>query len=105
MLDPAFNLTAIDKIRTNVTTDGSGTGQAVTFNVSINIRNTLSDMAVTFDLSAPENLTMQNQLASLTAEQRSSQAMSLLIYNTYTGPGTTAKVNSSNPLNALIAKS
>ena len=104
MLDPAFNLTAIDKIRTNVTTDGSGTGQAVTFNVSINIRNTLSDMAVTFDLSAPENLTMQNQLASLTAEQRSSQAMSLLIYNTYTGPGTTAKVNSSNPLNALIAK-
>ena len=104
MLDPAFNLTAIDKIRTNVTTDGSGTSQAVTFNVSINIRNTLSDMAVTFDLSAPENLTMQNQLASLTAEQRSSQAMSLLIYNTYTGPGTTAKVNSSNPLNALIAK-
>lgn len=104
MLDPAFNLTAIDKIRTNVTTDGSGTGQAVTFNVSINIRNTLSDMAVTFDLSAPENLTTQNQLASLTAEQRSSQAMSLLIYNTYTGPGTTAKVNSSNPLNALIAK-
>lgn len=104
MMDPAFNLTAIDKIRTNVTTDGSGTSQAVTFNVSINIRNTLSDMAVTFDLSAPENLTMQNQLASLTAEQRSSQAMSLLIYNTYTGPGTTAKVNSSNPLNTLIAK-
>ena len=104
MLDPAFNLTAIDKIRTNVTTDGSGTSQAVTFNVSINIRNTLSDMAVTFDLSAPENLTMQNQLASLTAEQRSSQAMSLLICNPYTGPGTTAKVNSANPLNALIAK-
>lgn len=30
--------------------------------------------------------------------------MSLLIYNTYTGPGTTAKVNSSNPLNTFIAK-
>ncbi|MFR4026706.1 MAG: hypothetical protein ACLTZY_14770 [Alistipes indistinctus] len=47
---------------------------------------------------------MQNQLSSLTAEQRASQAMSLLIYNTYTGPGTTAKVNSSNPLNTFIAK-
>ena len=104
MLDPAFNLTAVDKVRTNVTSDGSDSGRPVTFDISINLRNTLSDLAVTFDLSAPEDLTMQNQLSSLTAEQRASQAMSLLIYNTYTGPGTTAKVNSSNPLNTFIAK-
>ncbi|WP_302567828.1 translocation/assembly module TamB domain-containing protein [Alistipes indistinctus] len=104
MLDPAFNLTAVDKVRTNVTSDGSDSGRPVTFDISINLRNTLSDLAVTFDLSAPEDLTMQNQLSSLTAEQRANQAMSLLIYNTYTGPGTTAKVNSSNPLNTFIAK-
>ena len=104
MLDPAFNLTAVDKVRTNVTSDGSDSGRPVTFDISINLRNTLSDLAVTFDLSAPEDLTMQNQLSSLTVEQRASQAMSLLIYNTYTGPGTTAKVNSSNPLNTFIAK-
>ena len=104
MLDPAFNLTAVDKVRTNVTSDGSDSGRPVTFDIRINLRNTLSDLAVTFDLSAPEDLTMQNQLSSLTAEQRASQAMSLLIYNTYTGPGTTAKVNSSNPLNTFIAK-
>ena len=104
MLDPAFNLTAVDKVRTNVTSDGSDSGRPFTFDISINLRNTLSDLAVTFDLSAPEDLTMQNQLSSLTAEQRASQAMSLLIYNTYTGPGTTAKVNSSNPLNTFIAK-
>lgn len=104
MLDPAFNLTAVDKVRTNVTSNGSDSGRPVTFDISINLRNTLSDLAVTFDLSAPEDLTMQNQLSSLTAEQRASQAMSLLIYNTYTGPGTTAKVNSSNPLNTFIAK-
>ena len=47
---------------------------------------------------------MQNQLNSLTAEQRANQAMNLLIYNTYTGPGTTAKVNSENPLNSFIQK-
>ena len=30
--------------------------------------------------------------------------MNLLIYNTYTGPGTTAKVSSENPLNSFIQK-
>ena len=47
---------------------------------------------------------MQNQLNSLTAEQRANQAMNLLIYNTYTGPGTTAKANAENPLNAFVQK-
>lgn len=47
---------------------------------------------------------MQNQLNSLTAEQRANQAMNLLIYNTYTGPGTTAKVSTENPLNSFIQK-
>ncbi|MFQ8806963.1 MAG: hypothetical protein ACLR8Y_20265 [Alistipes indistinctus] len=64
MLDPAFNLTAVDKVRTNVTSDGSDSGRPVTFDISINLRNTLSDLAVTFDLSAPEDLTMQNQLVA-----------------------------------------
>lgn len=74
------------------------------FDISINIRNSLDNLEVSFGLSAPEDLTMQNQLNSLTAEQRANQAMNLLIYNTYTGPGTTAKVNSENPLNSFIQK-
>ena len=42
----------------------------------------------------------------LTAEQRASQAMSLLIYNTYTGPGTSTTKSDllGNPLNAFLQK-
>ena len=101
--DPAFNITAVETVRANVSTDGQDS-RSVNFNISINIRNTLTDLEVSFGLSAPEDLTMQNQLNSLTAEQRANQAMNLLIYNTYTGPGTTAKVSSENPLNSFIQK-
>ncbi len=101
--DPSFNITAVETIQANVSADGQES-RPVNFEISINIRNTLADLSVSFDLSAPEDLTMQNQLNSLTAEQRANQAMSLLIYNTYTGPGTTAKVSAENPLNAFIQK-
>ena len=101
--DPAFNITAVETVRASVSADGQDS-RSVNFNISINIRNTLNDLEVSFGLSAPEDLTMQNQLNSLTAEQRANQAMNLLIYKTYTGPGTTAKVSTENPLNSFIQK-
>lgn len=100
--DPAFNITAVESVRANVSSDDGQETRPVNFDISINIRNTLTDLAISFGLAAPEDLTMQNQLNSLTAEQRANQAMNLLIYNTYTGPGTTAKVSSENPLNTFI---
>lgn len=101
--DPAFNITAVETVRANVSSDGQDS-RPVNFDISINIRNSLNDLAISFGLAAPEDLAMQNQLNSLTAEQRANQAMNLLIYNTYTGPGTTAKVSSENPLNTFIQK-
>ena len=101
--DPSFNITAVESVRATVSSSSDGQdARTVNFDISINIRNTLTDLAISFGLAAPEDLTMQNQLNSLTAEQRANQAMNLLIYNTYTGPGTTAKVSSENPLNTFI---
>lgn len=101
--DPSFNLTAVERVRANVSSDGQD-ARPVNFDISINIRNTLDNLSVSFDLAAPEDLTMQNELNSLTPEQRVNQAMNLLIYNTYSGPGTTAKVSAENPLNSFIQK-
>ena len=101
--DPAFNITAVETVRANVSSNDQD-ARPVNFNISINIRNTLNDLAVSFDLAAPEDLTLQNELNSLTAEQRATQAMNLLIYNTYTGPGSTGKASSENPLNSFIQK-
>lgn len=72
--DPAFNITAVETVRASVSADGQDS-RSVNFNISINIRNTLNDLEVSFGLSAPEDLTMQNQLNSLTAEQRTWKPM------------------------------
>lgn len=101
--DPSFNITAVERVRASVSTDGEQS-RSVNFDISIRISNTLNDLSVTFDLAAPDDLSMQNALRSLTPEQRAMQAMNLLIYNTYNGPGTTAKVQAGNPLNAFIQK-
>lgn len=101
--EPSFNITATESVQTTVTTDDNNS-RKVTFDITVNVRNTLKDLAITFDLSAPGDITIQNQLLSLAPEQRSTQAMALLIYNTYTGPGTTAKIDSNNPLNSFIEK-
>ncbi|MCD8072419.1 MAG: translocation/assembly module TamB domain-containing protein, partial [Alistipes sp.] len=101
--DPTFNVTATESLRTTVTSD-DGTSGNVTFNVTVSIRNTLENLELLFDISAPGDITIQNQLQTLSADQRSQQALALLIYNTYTGPGTTAKVDVNNPLNSFVEK-
>lgn len=104
MMNPSFQITAVEALRTQVTEDDK-TSRLVTFDISIHIDNDLENMEIRFDLAAPDDITIQNQLSSMTAEQRATQAMNLLIYNTYTGPGTVAKANlNSNPLNSFIQK-
>jgi translocation and assembly module TamB len=43
---------------------------------------------VLFDLDAEGDMTIENELQSMTPEQRSTQAMNLLLYGQYTGPNT-----------------
>ncbi len=102
--NPTMKITATESVRANVATDGQSSRQVV-FNIIINIANSLRNLALTLDLASPDDIGIQNQLSSLTPEQRSTQAMNMLVYNTYTGPGTTAtKVTASSPLNAFMEK-
>ena len=103
MTDPSFSIRAVESVRTTVTMEDQSTRQ-VNFQISILLSGSLENLDIRFDLAAPEDLTLQNQLASLTPEQRQNQAMALLLYNTYTGPGTSAKVNTGNPINSFITK-
>lgn len=101
--DPHFDITATETVRASVSTDG-GESRPVNFDLSVTVRNTPDKLAVSLGLAAPEDLAMQNQLQSLTEQQRAQQAMNLLLYNTYTGPGTTGKASTENPLNTFIQK-
>lgn len=102
MLNPILNINAVDNIRANVTREGHDS-RLVNFDVSLSVTNTLNNMNVVFDLSTPDDLTIQNELQSMSAEQRANQAMNMLLYNVYTGPGSRADGNlSGNPLFSIL---
>lgn len=99
MLNPVLNLHAYDEIKANVNTDGNS--RMATFDVALNVTGTLENMNVAFDLSTPDDLTVQNELQSMSPDQRANQAMNLLLYGSYTGPGTKASTMG-NPLYSFL---
>ncbi len=102
MLNPILNLHAHDTMKANVTESGQNS-RLINFIVSLNVTNTLSNMDVAFDLSTNDDITIQNELETMSPEQRANQAMNLLLYNVYTGPGTKASANlSGNPLFSFL---
>ena len=102
ILNPTLSLYAVDNMRANVTREGQNS-RLVNFDVSLAVTNTLSHMDVTFDLSTPDDITVANELSTMSAEQRANQAMNLLLYNVYTGPGTKANADlSGNPLYSFL---
>ena len=86
MLNPSLNVKAVETVKANVTTGQNS--RLVPFDVSLNVGSTLSKLDVTFDLSTEADMTIANELSGMTQEQRSTQAMNLLLYGAYTGGST-----------------
>lgn len=87
MLNPTLAIYAVDVIKANVTRSGQDS-RLVNFDVSLNITGTLDRMDVSFDLSTDDDVTVANELRSMSPDQRANQAMNMLLYGLYTGPGT-----------------
>lgn len=92
VLNPTLNIHAVDVVKANVTQAGQNS-RLVNFNVMLGITGTLDRMNVNFDLNTQDDVTVANELQSMSAEQRANQAMNMLLYNIYSGPGTTGDAN------------
>lgn len=102
MLNPVLSVKAVDQVRANVTRQGENS-RLVNFDITLSVSGTLEQMNVAFDLSTNDDITVQNELRSMSAEQRANQAMNLMLYNVYSGPGTSASANlSGNPLYSFL---
>ncbi len=102
LMNPILNIHLTDVLKANVTQNGQNS-RLVDFDVMMGVTGTLDRMDVAFDLRTDDDITVANELQSMSAEQRASQAMNLLLYNVYTGPGTKASANlSANPLYSFL---
>ena len=103
MMNPTLNIHARETIKANVTEEGQDS-RLVNFLITLNVTNTLENMNVSFDLGTNDDISIQNELETMSPEQRANQAMNLLLYNVYTGPGTKASANlSGNPLFSFLS--
>lgn len=98
LMNPILDITAGELLKASVTEDNLNS-RVVNFEAMILIKNNLQKPEITFDLAAPNDQSIQSQLAAFSADERAKQALNLMIYNTYSGPGTMS--SSTAPNNAL----
>ena len=97
IMNPQLSIKAVDDMKANVTRQGENS-RLVNFDVSVAVTGSLEAMKVTFDLSTDDDLTVSNELASMSPDQRANQAMNLLLYGIYQGGGSTGNANLSGNL-------
>ena len=82
-MNPTLNLKATERIRASVSNGDDEASRMVNFDVSIAIKNRLSAPDLIFDIAAPEDATVENELQAMGAEERSKQAIAMMATGIY----------------------
>ncbi|MDD4610250.1 MAG: translocation/assembly module TamB domain-containing protein [Bacteroidaceae bacterium] len=100
-MDPNLSIVATELISAKVTLNELP--RMVDFEVGVGISNKLSNIGLTFVIDAPESATLQNDLATLSADQRNKQAITLLATGIYLGSGNAQqKIDVNDALNSFL---
>ena len=81
VMNPTLNIAAKERTKAVVTEDDKQ--RSVAFDVGVKITKPLNDMGLEFTIEAPEDLNIQNQLASMSAEQRGKAAVTMMATGMY----------------------
>ena len=100
-MNPRLNITATEQTKASVSTDG-GTGRSVLFECGVKITKTLNDMGLEFIISAPEDMTINNELQTMTVENRGKLAVTMLTTGMYLADGNTSAFSMNSALSAFL---
>ncbi|MCR4764853.1 MAG: translocation/assembly module TamB [Bacteroidaceae bacterium] len=84
VMNPRLSLTATERVRAAVS-DGDDSSRRTDFDVSVSIKNTLEAPDLSFDLSAPNDGTIDSELQSMSVDERSKAAITMLATGMYMG--------------------
>ena len=101
VMNPRLNIVATEEVKSLVSSDG-GASRSVKFNCGVTVTKTLKDMGLEFTLDAPDDLSMKNELASMSVEQRGKLAVSMLTTGMYLADGNTSGMSMNNALNSFL---
>ncbi len=100
LLNPTLDLSATDRVKTSVSGDNGST--VVNFDVTAVLGGNLNGIKLSFDMSA-DDMSVQNDLQSMSSEQRSQTAINMLLYNTYSGNDASNNINNLTAGSALFS--
>ena len=99
-MNPRLNITATERVKTAVTTEGSS--RSVLFDCGVKITKTLNDMGLEFTLDAPEDMQLHSELQAMGAEQRGKLAVTMLTTGMYLDSGNTGSVTMNAALSSFL---
>ncbi len=103
-MDPLLNFKATERMRASVAQE-DGTSRMVNFDISIVVKNRLDNLSLAFEIDAPDDAALQNQLAGMGADERSKRAVAMLatgIYLADSGGGNGMNLNMGAALNSVL---
>ena len=101
IMNPRLNLTATEEVKALVAAE-TGNSRTVLFNCGVKVSQTLSNMGLEFTLDAPEDMTVKNELAAMSLEQRGKLAVTMLTTGMYLADGNTGGFSMNNALNSFL---
>jgi hypothetical protein len=100
-MNPTLNFAATEQTKATVS-DASGGSRSVTFNTGLKVTGTLEQMSLVFTIEAPDDLSVQNELAAMSAEDKNKLAVGLLCTGMYMAPSHSSSINANNALNNFL---
>ena len=99
--NPALSIAATERTKAAVG-QSDGSSRSVTFDVGLKITNTLENMGLEFTIEAPEDMAVQNELASLSPEDKNKLAVAMLATGMYLSGTNTKGFTAGNALNNFL---
>lgn len=99
--NPTLYITATENMKSTVN-EGQGTGRSVDFVCGVKLTQTLSKPGIQFIISAPNDMTMQDELNTMSVEERGKIAVTMLASGMYLAGGNTNAFSMNNALSSFL---
>ena len=99
--NPILNITATENMKSTVN-EGQGTGRSVDFVCGVKLTQTLSKPGIQFVISAPNDMTMQDELNTMSIEERGKIAVTMLASGMYLSGGNTSDFSMNSALSSFL---
>ena len=100
-MNPRLNLTATERTKASVGQEGEQS-RSVAFDCGVVITKTLNDMGLEFVITAPEDMTISNELNAMTTEQRGKLAVTMLTTGMYLADNNSSGFSMNSALSSFL---